>query len=120
MLRNGIDMIAIERIRKATDRHGDHFLRKLFTENERQYCGGKPEALAARFAAKEAAAKVLGTGIGPVNWTDLEVINDVCGRPELHFHGEAANLAEELGFKEWSLSLSHTDELAIASVVAMG
>lgn len=120
MLRNGIDVIDIERIRKATERHGERFHRKLFTDTERAYCGNKAEALAARFAAKEAAAKVLGTGIGPINWTDIEVVNDECGRPELIFHGQAAELAKELGFKEWSLSLSHTQGQAFASVVAIG
>jgi holo-[acyl-carrier protein] synthase len=113
-------MIEVSRIEEAAARHGERFYRRFFTEGERAYCGSRFAALAARFAAKEAVSKALGTGIGDISWQEIEIINGERGRPELKLHGAAARLADELGLTEWSLSLSHTHEHAIAFVAAMG
>lgn len=120
MLSAGVDMIEVARIREAAHRHGERFYRRFFTESERAYCGNRFPALAARFAAKEAVAKALGTGVGDVSWIEIEVISDERKKPSLRLYGAAARLAESLGLSEWSLSLSHTHEHAIAFVVAMG
>jgi len=120
MVRTGVDIIEVARIRRAGQRHGERFYKRFFTQVEQNYCGTRYEALAARFAAKEAVAKALGTGIGIIGWTDIEIVNDQNGMPHLKLHGPAAKLAEELGLTEWSISLSHTHEQAVASVVALG
>jgi holo-[acyl-carrier protein] synthase len=119
MLRIGVDLMDIPRIERAMVRFGDKFYARFFTEHERQQCEGQPGRLAARFAAKEATAKALGTGIGDVRWIDIEVDSDDRGRPILKLHGNAARVAAELGLTVWDLSLSHTHEQAIAFVVAM-
>ncbi len=119
MLRIGVDLIEITRINDSRERFGERFYSRFFTEAEREYCAGNPQRLAARFAAKEAVAKALGTGIGDVRWIDIEVLSDTRSRPFLHLHGKAAELAAELGLTTWEVSLSHTDTHAIAFVVAM-
>ncbi len=101
-------------------RHGERLLTRLFTEQERVACGGNVASLAARFAAKEAAAKALGTGIGVVRWQDIEVVTDARGTPRLVLHGVALALAERDGLSEWALSLSHSRGCAVAVVVAKG
>nr|MBN1228618.1 holo-ACP synthase [Anaerolineae bacterium] len=120
MLRTGVDMIEIVRIRQAVERHGGQFFERVFTAGERQHCGQRPAAFAARFAAKEAVAKALGTGIGDIRWVDIEITNDPQGKPELVLHGAAAQRAELLGLTDWALSLTHTQEHALAFVVAQG
>ena len=120
MLRTGVDIIEVARIKRAAERHGERFYKRFYTEVECESCKGRYPALAARFAAKEAVAKALGTGIGDVCWTDIEVTNGERGEPRLVLHGAAAELSAELGLTEWSISLSHTRENAIAFVVAMG
>lgn len=119
MLRTGVDMIEVERIRKAVERHGIRFYRRFYTDAEYQQYEGRFPSLAARFAAKEAVSKALGTGIGDCRWVEIEIINDERGRPEVVLHGDAARMAAELGLSKWSVSLSHTREHAIAVVVAM-
>ena len=120
MLRTGVDLIEVSRVEEAAARHGERFYARFFTAGERAYCGDRYPALAARFAAKEAVSKALGTGIGDVSWQEIEVINGERNKPEVRLHGAAARLAAELGLTDWSLSLSHTHEHAIAFVVAMG
>ncbi len=120
MLRIGVDMIEVERVRRALARHGERFYARFFTEREREICAEQPQRLAARFAAKEAAAKALGTGIGDVRWVDLEIACDARGRPILKLHGAAAALARDLHLAAWEVSLSHTETHAIAFVVALG
>jgi len=117
MLRVGVDMMDIERISAAMERHGERFFTRFFTETERQQCGDQAHRLAARFAAKEAAAKALGTGIGDVSWQEIEVDCDARGRPILRLYGAAARIAAELGATVWEVSLSHTQTQAIAFVV---
>ncbi len=120
MLRIGVDLMDVERVARAVERYGDRFYSRFFTENERRVCEGHPHRLAARVAAKEAAAKALGTGIGDVGWVEIEVDCDDRGRPCLRLHGNAARLAADLGLTTWEVSLSHTKDQAVAFVVAMG
>jgi holo-[acyl-carrier protein] synthase len=120
MLAVGVDMIEIDRIERGIARHGDRFLQRFFTEQEIGYCNGRIPSLAGRFAIKEAVGKALGTGIGDINWTDVEVVCDGHGKPELHLHNRAVDLAQSLGLGEWSISLSHTDTHAIGFAVALG
>ena len=118
---SGIDVVEIVRIQHSVDRFGKRFLDRVYLEKEQAYCLRKrasAESLAARFAAKEAAAKALGTGISfGVNWRDIEVVREPTGRPTLQFHGRAAEIAARLGVAHVALSLTHTAELAVASVV---
>lgn len=120
ILRTGVDLIEISRIKEAIERHGERFLGRVFTDLERKECNGRVSSLAARFAAKEAASKALGCGIGRVGWLDIEIRSDDRKAPYLVFHGEGERLAKELGLSAWSVSLSHTENMAIAFVVAVG
>lgn len=113
----GVDLIEVDRVARAVERHGERFLERCFTEAELAYCGRRAPELAARFAAKEAAAKALGTGIGTVGWREIEVVRAPSGRPTLALHGAARDLARERGLGEPLISISHTREHAIAFVV---
>ena len=117
----GIDIAEVPRIRHSIERFGDRFLRRIFTEGEIRYCDSKANRLeryAARFAAKEAAMKALGTGWSRgVRWRDCEVVRLPGGRPTMSFHGKAGEFAVRLGVKNAALSLSHTSEQAIAQVI---
>ncbi len=119
MLRSGVDIIEVYRIDRAILRHGQRFFDRFFTAQELIDCGGRTPALAARFAAKEAVAKALGTGIGDVGWQDIEVVNSSRRQPLLRLHGPAKEVAKKLGLGDWSISLSHTHEHAVAVVVAL-
>jgi holo-[acyl-carrier protein] synthase len=116
-LSTGVDLIDIGRVREAIARHGDRFVRRVFTVGEQRACAGRAASLAARFAAKEAAAKALGCGIGEVTWQEIEVVGDENNAPHLVLHGRAGARAKKLGFGQWSVSLSHTQEHALAVVV---
>ncbi len=120
MLRTGVDVIDLDRLERALQRHGDAFLHRIYTDAEIERYGGRVPSLAARWAAKEAVAKALGTGIGEVGWKEIEVLEDERQAPTLMLYGRAAELAHELGLSAWAISLSHTDSIAIAMVVAMG
>ena len=117
----GIDIAEVPRIAEVIARYGDRFLRKIFTEGEIRYCSSKAnrvERFAARFAAKEAAMKALGTGWNHgVRFRDVEVSRQPGKRPTITFHGKAAEFAAKLGAKNIALSLSHTAEQAIAQVI---
>jgi holo-[acyl-carrier protein] synthase len=113
-------MIEISRIEAALERYGERFLRRVYTEGELAYANGRTSALAARWAAKEATAKALGTGIGPVSFLDIEVICDERGKPGLSLHHNAARLAARLHLSHFVLSLSHTADYALAFVVGQG
>lgn len=118
----GVDVIEIERIAQAIERWGARFLERVYTPAEIAHCRGRVPSLAARFAAKEAAGKALGVGIGwggGLRWTEIEVRNNRLGKPELILHSNAQKLAEKLGLKVWSISLSHSRENAVAMVVAL-
>ena len=120
VLKTGIDIIEIPRIRTAFDRHGDRFLQRIFTTAEIAECRGRIDALAIRFAAKEAVVKALGTGIGPVSWLEVETLHKSSGEPYLLLHGRAEQVAQYLGLTTWAVSLSHSRDNAIAVVVATG
>lgn len=121
MLHTGVDLIEIERIEHAIARHGARLLHRVYTLRELEQCGGRIESLAVRFAAKEAAAKALGTGIWRhgIGWTDLEVVRNGEGAPSLVLHNAAQARAHNIGWREWSVSLTHDRTQAIAFVVAM-
>jgi len=114
----GVDIAEVPRIKAAVERFGDRFLRRVFTQNEVKYCLSKvnsAERLAARFAAKEAGMKAIGTGLRHgVTWQDVEVVRLPGQRPNLKFSGKAREFADHLGCKRTHLSLSHTKEQAIA------
>jgi holo-[acyl-carrier protein] synthase len=118
MLSTGVDIIEIPRIRRVLERYGQRFLNRVFTPGEIEYCRGRAPNLAARFAAKEAAMKALGTGFRGVAWKDIEVIRARSGAPSIKLHGRAEIRAQRLGLQEMALSLSHSREYAVASVVA--
>jgi holo-[acyl-carrier protein] synthase len=117
----GIDIAEVPRIAESIKRFGDRFLNRIFTEGEIRYCDAKAnrtERYAARFAAKEAAMKALGTGwnLG-VTWRDIEVSRQPGGRPTIIFHGKAAEFAQQLGARHVALSLTHTRDFAMAQVI---
>ena len=121
-LRVGADLVEIGRVARLVTRH-ENAEERLFTEGERAYCRDRArrhEHLAARWAAKEAVGKALGTGVGgKVAWTDVEVVTEADGRPRIRLHGEASRWAERHGLTQLEVSLSHTGELALAYVVAL-
>lgn len=117
----GTDLIEIERIAELRKKHGDHFLDRVFTAGERAYCDAQADPsrhYAARFAAKEAAMKVLGTGWGEgVKWNDVEVLRDDSGKPSIALHAAAADHAKALGITRMHLSLSHSRDFATATAL---
>jgi len=117
----GVDIAEVNRIQVAIERHGEPFLRRIYTTKEREYCEGfrnKYERYAGRFAAKEAAMKALGTGWRRgVRWVDIEVAREMSGRPTIALAGEARKIADELGVKRIALSITHTAEQALAQVI---
>jgi holo-[acyl-carrier protein] synthase len=117
----GIDVVEVPRVAATIERFGDRFLHRIFTEGEIRYCQSKAnrvERFAARFAAKEAGMKALGTGWSRgVRWCDVEVQRQPGGRPTLVFHGKAAEFARKLGMSRSAISLSHTAAEAIAHVI---
>jgi len=121
ILGTGVDIAEVPRIRETIERFGDRFLRRIFTEGEIRYCEKKArrfESYAARFAAKEAGMKALGTGWSRgVRWRDIEVVRPKGQRPTIQFHGEAAAIAARLGTKNIALSITHTSEAALAHVI---
>jgi len=114
----------VHRIREAIGRHGDRFIRRIYTEGEIAYVerkANKFERYAGRFAAKEAGMKAIGTGWKRgVTWQDFEVVNLASGRPTLRLHGEAAQIAEKMGVKTIQLSITHTAEMGMAHVILEG
>jgi len=117
MLTTGVDIVEIPRVQRVLDRYGRRFLERIFTEGEIAYCRGRAPNLAARFAAKEATMKALGTGTRGVSWKDIEVLRRQSGEPHIRLQGRAEVRAQRLGVAEISLSLSHCREYAVAFVV---
>ncbi|GIX07601.1 MAG: holo-[acyl-carrier-protein] synthase [Candidatus Poribacteria bacterium] len=118
----GVDITEVERVRAALERWGERFENRVFTEAERAYCRSKRFPwinYAARFAAKEAAMKALGTGWNGVHWKEIEVVREPSGKPNLRFHGRALERFQRMGGVGARLSLSHTDQLAIAYVLLL-
>lgn len=120
ILATGVDLIEISRIASTLANYGDRFLARIYTPQEITLTRKKPPELAVRFAAKEAASKALGTGIGWVSWRDLEITNDPLGKPVLSLHGRARERARTLGLTSWSVSLSHSRGMAVAVVIGYG
>ena len=115
----GTDLVEIARIEQLAERYGERFLARVFTSGERRDAGGRAAALAARWAAKEATSKALGTGIGPIGWREIEVVVGEGGRPELRLHGQALLTAAALCLTHWAVSLTHEAGLALAFVVGL-
>ena len=115
----GIDMIAISRVQKVLDRHGQRFLQRVFTPEEAAFCRGRVPELAARFAAKEAVMKALGTGVRGVVWRDIEVLPNRRGKPLVYLYGRGKERAERIGLQALDISLSHERDFAIAAVVGV-
>jgi len=114
----GVDLVELARIQWIVDRFGDRFLERVYTSEERRYCAGRIPQLAARFAAKEAISKTLGTGVQGLRWSEMEIVVGEHGRPEVRLHGAALERAQTLGLQEFAVSLSHSRGHAIAFVVA--
>jgi holo-[acyl-carrier protein] synthase len=113
----GIDLVEIARVRRALERHGDRFLERIYTPLEVAYCRGRISELAARFAAKEAVMKALGTGVRGISWRDIEVLPNPRGKPLVILHRTAAARAEQIGLHQIDISLSHSRAYAVAAVV---
>jgi holo-[acyl-carrier protein] synthase len=120
---HGIDLVDFPRIAEMVNRHSERFLSRIYTKAERQYAESnknKMEKLAGRFAAKEAILKLMGTGWrGKIAWTDIEVLNNDMGQPQVKLTGEVEKIAAKLGIEQISISITHTANFAIASAVAL-
>ena len=123
IIAHGIDLVDFPRIEEMVKQHGEHFLNRVFTAAEQAYADANKngiEKLAGRFAAKEAILKLMGTGWrGKIAWTDIEIVNNPAGQPEVTLSGEVKKIADKLGVKHISVSITHTANFAIASAVAI-
>src|SRR4051794_12165923 len=124
VLGHGIDIIETDRMRHSVSEHGQRFLDRVFTPAEQRYCAQNSkrrfEHLAGRFAAKEAVLKVLGTGWrGGIAWTDMEILNEPSGRPQLRLTDETLKIAGGMGITRWHLSISHIETHATASAIGI-
>src|SRR4030043_1440893 len=121
---HGIDLVDCPRIEQMMQRHGERFIKRVFTDTEQAYAGANKnevEKLAGRFAAKEAILKLMGTGWrGKIAWTDIEIINNPAGQAEVALCGEVKKISDKLRIKHISVSITHTANFAIASAVAVG
>lgn len=115
----GIDIIEVERVRGAYERHGERFLHRIFTEDEIRQCRGKATRWAGRFAAKEAISKALGTGLHGVAWREMEIVQIRSGRPTVRLHGKAKQRAELLGISAFDVSIADLNAFSIAVAVAV-
>ena len=123
IIAHGIDLVDCPRIEQMIERHGERFVKRVFTTAEQAYAEANKnevEKLAGRFAAKEAVLKLMGTGWrGKIAWTDIEITNNAAGQPEVTLSGEVKRIADELGIGHISISITHTANFAIASAVAL-
>jgi holo-[acyl-carrier protein] synthase len=115
----GIDLIAISRVREVMAKHDSRFLRRVYTPEEVAFCRGRVPELAARFAAKEAVMKALGTGARGVAWREIEVLPDRRGKPLIYLYGRARERAERIGLSALDVSLTHERDFAAAAVVGV-
>jgi holo-[acyl-carrier protein] synthase len=115
----GIDMIAIPRVRAVMERHSERFLRRVYTPEEVAFCRGRVPELAARFAAKEAVMKALGTGVRGIAWREIEVLPDRRGKPLVYLYGKAKARAEKLRLSALDVSLTHERDFAVAAVAGV-
>jgi len=117
---NGVDLVEIDRFENLNAGIKERFFIRVFTQQERNEANNSLQHLAGKFAAKEAAAKALGCGIGIISWQELEILENPQGKPELFLHGNAVQVAMKADWTSWSVSISHTRTLAIAVVTALG
>jgi holo-[acyl-carrier protein] synthase len=120
LLRTGVDLVEISRVQDAISRHGQRFLGRIYTDTELDRSHRHAGSLAGRFAAKEAVAKALGTGIGEIGWKDIEILGDEQNAPSVRLYGAAVLKSKDLGLTNWSVSISHSVSHAVAFVVALG
>lgn len=120
ILRTGVDILEIDRLDSVSPAIRRRFIQRVYTPAEREILGEDNEALAGRFAAKEAVSKALGSGIGFVRWQDIEILNGPFGEPVLNLYGNAVKIAERLALDTWSVSISHSRNHAVAVAVAIG
>lgn len=120
IIRTGIDIVEIERLATVSPAIRRRFIKRVYTPAELAIIGDENEALAGRFAAKEAVSKALGSGIGFVRWQDIEVLDGPYGEPVLNLYGNAVRIAERLALETWSVSISHSRTHAVAVAVAIG
>jgi holo-[acyl-carrier protein] synthase len=120
VLRTGIDLIEIARLESIQPRIRERFLTRVYTPAELEEARGSNPSLAGKFAAKEAVAKALACGIGPIHWQDIEIRHGPQGEPQLTLYGAARDLAERLGLTTWSISISHSQTNAVAMAVGLG
>jgi holo-[acyl-carrier protein] synthase len=124
LVAHGLDLVACKRIEQALREHGDRLLDRLLTDAEKEYVAGKRNPvphLAGRFAAKEAVFKAIGTGWrGGICWTDVEILNDAAGQPTCKLAGQVARVAAKLGIEQMLVSITHTDDFAAATALALG
>jgi len=116
----GIDLIEIERFEKLTPAIRERFIHRVLTEKERLEVKDSNASLAGKFAAKEAVVKAIGCGIGPISFQDMEILHDENGRPLLNLNNDALKIIRELRLKEWSLSISHSRQYAVAAATFLG
>jgi holo-[acyl-carrier protein] synthase len=117
-IKTGIDLVHILRLKELKLPIRERFLKRVFTDFELEEAENNDEILAGKFAAKEAVSKTLGCGIGPVHWHDIEILHDELGQPSLRLGGNAKTLANELKLVDWSVSISHESEYAVAVAIA--
>lgn len=120
ILATGVDLIEIDRLADVRPAILQRFLNRVFTPAELAEAGDSHSSLAGLFAAKEAVAKALGTGIGPISWQEIEILSGAGGEPVLHLHGNADTIARKKGLTHWSVSISHCKTYAVATAVALG
>ena len=113
----GVDLIEIDRLAAVAPAIRARFLQRIYTSRELDECGDADSSLAGRFAAKEAVAKALGCGIGPIAWQEIEILRSERGAPALYLHGNAHEISGRLGIETWSVSISHSRTHAVAMVV---
>ena len=117
MLTTGVDILELDRLKRVLDSWGQNFLDRIYTPKEQDYCKGRIPQLAARFAAKEAVMKALGTGIRGIGWKDIEVTRERGKAPQISLHDRALARANKIGVHQVAISLSHSRDYALASVV---
>ena len=120
MIKVGVDLVAIHRLKEVNPRILVHFIQRVYTEREQAQAQGDFETLAGLFAAKEAGSKALGTGIGKAAWQNFEILHASTGEPSIYLSGFAQEVANFKGLKEWAVSISHEGGFAIATVIAQG
>jgi len=120
IIRTGVDIVEIDRLDSVSPAIRRRFIQRVYTPAELAIIGDENEALAGRFAAKEAVSKALGSGIGFVHWQDIEVVDGPYGEPVLNLYRNAVKIAEKLGLDTWSVSISHSRTHAVAVAVAIG